>query len=99
MLLKVAVEDRTDLGQARKEGIIQGFTAGMAGDAVEDRYNFTLTLENLDGVVLSRRYQPVMASSARPVPSSYGKPYSIDEAFYLIVRATVLSFLADWQSQ
>jgi hypothetical protein len=100
MLLKVVVEDRVDLGQARKEGFIQGFSRGKSGDAVEDRYDFTLTLENLSGVVLSHSYQPVMASSASQVPSSYGEPYSSsDEAFYIIVRATVLSFLADWQSQ
>ena len=70
LLLRVAVDNRADLHQAAKSGFISGLTEGQSGEAIEDRYDFALSLEGPHGVLRSGHYQPVLTTFAvRQVPA------------------------------
>lgn len=95
LVLRVSVDDRADLHQARHAGFMTGFTVGRSGEATEDRYDFALALEGPRGLVHSARYQRVLTTTAlRQVPASYGQPRTAEDAFDIIVRDTVNRFLA-----
>lgn len=96
LLLRLICDDHYDAAAAAHNGFVQGFSAGTSGAPVEDRYDFVLSLESSGGVLYSRRYQPVMVTTGvEPVPVSFGKPYTTNQAFYLILKSTVRQFLAE----
>jgi hypothetical protein len=95
LVLRLSVDDRADLHQARHNGFMTGFTVGRSGEATEDRYDFALALEGPRGVVRSARYQAVLTTTGlSQVPASYGQPHAAEDAFNIIVRDTVNRFLA-----
>lgn len=95
LVLRVTVDDRADIAEAHKSGFLSGLTLGHSDGGTEDRYDFALSLESPRGLVRSERYQPVLTTtSLRQVPASYGPPHSAEDAFNIIVRNTVLRFIA-----
>jgi hypothetical protein len=95
-LLRIVVNDRYDAKAADHDGFTQGLTLGLAGEGVEDRYDFAVSLADGTQVLHRGSYHPTMATTGvTPVPASYGKPYTSNQAFYLILKATVRSFMAE----
>jgi hypothetical protein len=95
LLLRLICDDHYDPQAARHSGFVQGFSAGTSGAPVEDRYDFVLSLKSGGSVLYSRRFQPVMATTGvEPVPVGFGKPYTANQAFYLILKSTLRQFLA-----
>ena len=98
--LHVIVDDTVDLDAARHNGLVNGLTEGMTGSITKDEYHFTYTMQTT-GVEKPQTglYRHAMITvSGRAVPPSYGQPHSLDEAFSIIVKQSVLEFLSDLQS-
>jgi hypothetical protein len=97
--LEVVVDDTVDLDQARHRGFVTGITQGLVGSTIEDSYRFTYTLQSRNGTPQVGLYNHAMLTvSGENAPPGYGQPHSADEAFSVIVRQSVLEFLADIQS-
>lgn len=99
-VLKVVLDNRYDEAQARSSGFMTGFTEGFVGTNVKDEYVFTLTYKDASGQPRSGRYVHAIetvegnskaVSKARPLDSP-------SEAFTVVVKQSVLDFLADLQA-
>jgi len=98
--LMCIVDDTVDLDAARHNGLVNGLTEGMTGSITKDEYHFTYTMQTA-GVEKPQTglYRHAMITvSGRAVPPSYVQPHSLDEAFSIIVKQSVLEFLSDLQS-
>jgi hypothetical protein len=99
-ILKVVVDDRYDADQARGEGMETGMTFGAAGVLTRDDYHFFISLQGPDGKPRVGSYRHAMitvAGRAAKTPPSYGQPLSADAAFDVIVKQSILEFLANVQ--
>lgn len=99
-VLHVIVDDTVDLDEARRRGLMTGFTEGLSGSITRDEYHFAYTMQSSNAEKpQTGLYQHAMITVAgRAVPPSYGQPHSSDEAFSIIVKQSVLEFLYDLQS-
>lgn len=98
--LKVAIDDRYDDDQARGEGMEAGMTFGVAGVVTRDDYHFFISLQGSDGKPQVGSYRNAMitvAGRASKTPPSYGQPLTADNAFDVIVKQSLLEFLANVQ--
>jgi len=99
MTLRVVVDNIVDLKQAGSDAFMTGLTEGLVGSMVKDQYRFTYTLQKGGGKPQTGLYQHALITvSGRDAPVSYGQPHSIDDAFALVVKQSVLEFLSDIQS-
>ncbi len=100
LTLKVIVDDTADLDQVSHQGLITGLTEGLSGSIARDDYHFTYVLQSSRGKKpQTGLYKHAMITvSGRAAPPSYGQPHSIEDAFSLIVKQSVLEFLSDVQS-
>lgn len=98
--LKIVVDDRYDDDQAMGQGIESGMTLGLSGVIARDDYHFDMSLQGPDGKPHIGTYRHAMitvAGRAAKAPPSYGQPLSADDAFDVIVKQSVLEFLANVQ--
>lgn len=99
--LKIVIDDRYDDDQARGEGMETGMTFGVAGVKARDDYHFFMTLQGSTGAPRVGSYRHAMITvggRASKTPPSYGQPLSADNAFDVIVKQSVLEFLANIQA-
>jgi len=99
LTLKVIVDDTSDLDQIRHQGLVTGLTEGLSGSIARDEYHFTYVLSSGGKKPQTGLYKHAMITvSGHAAPPSYGQPHSIEDAFSLIVKQSVLEFLSDMQS-
>ena len=97
--LKVTVDDRADISRAFNGGLITGLTQGLIGVETRDDYHFTYSLLKVQSKPQTGLYRHAMITVAGNVPTpSSGRPLTADDAFTVIVKQSVLAFLADVQS-
>jgi hypothetical protein len=98
--LQVEVNDVTDIDSDKNGGWLSGLTLGQVGRTSRDDYHFSYSL--LGSASGSKPqtglYQHAMITVVgRAAPPSYGRPHTINEAFAIIVRQSVLEYLHDFQ--
>lgn len=93
-VLRVSVDDRADLAEARSNGFKSGLMMGHSSGTAEDRYAIAISLEGPYGVISGAHYHPVLTTTAqREVPASFGPSHDTRDAFNIIVRNSVQRFL------
>lgn len=98
LTLRVTVDDVTDLDADKSAGWVTGLTFGAAGHVTRDDYHFNYSLLGASGKPQTGLYQHAMITVVgRAVPPSYGLAHSINEAFAIIVKQSVLEYLHDFQ--
>lgn len=99
LVLRVTVDDVTDLEEDKSSGWISGMTFGASGHVTRDDYHFNYSLVGPSGKPQTGLYQHAMITVVgRAVPPSYGQAHSINEAFAIIVKQSVLEYLHDFQN-
>ena len=99
LTLRVLVNDETDLDAATSAGWAAGLTEGFSGHVTRDDYHFIYSLQAPGGKPQTGLYQHAMLTVlGRAVPPSYGQAHSTNEAFFIIVKQSVLEYLHDFQN-
>lgn len=99
LTLHVSVNDVSDVDSDRSSSWWTGFTFGQIGNTTRDDYHFSYSLQaSAGGKPQTGLYEHAMITVVgRAAPPSYGQPHSINEAFAIIVRQSVLEYLHDFQ--
>jgi hypothetical protein len=99
LTLHVLVNDVSDVDSDKTSSWWTGFTFGQIGNTTRDDYHFNYTLQDSKGgKPQTGLYQHAMITVVgRAAPPSYGQPHSMDEAFFIIVKQSVLEYLHDFQ--
>jgi hypothetical protein len=97
--LEVVVDDRYDENVARKRGLLTGLSEGGIASQVRDDYEFTLSFTQEGGAPRIGHYRHAIISVAgnQPPPTRGARALDPQDAFAVVVRQTVLDFLADVQ--
>lgn len=97
--LQVVVDDRYDETLARQRGLLTGLSEGQYASQVRDDYDFTLTFTRAGGEPRIGHYRHAIITVAgrQPPPTHSGRALDPQDAFAVVVRQTVLDFLADVQ--
>ncbi|HEY5041459.1 MAG TPA: hypothetical protein VIK53_05595 [Verrucomicrobiae bacterium] len=96
--LEITVNNITDIGSAEGKGFGTGFTLGLAGSEVVDRYEMTAIYTPSGGLPIKKIYKHAIFSTigAHSAPKGM-EPVSISDAFDQVVEDMLLNFLRDLQ--
>jgi hypothetical protein len=99
LTLKVVVNDVSDVDSNKSDSWWSGFTFGEVGHTTRDDYHFNYSLQSSGGgKPQAGLYEHAMITViGRDAPPAYGRPHTINEAFSIIVRQSVLEYLHDFQ--
>jgi hypothetical protein len=99
LTLHVTVNDVSDVDSDKSAGWVSGLTLGQIGQTTRDDYHFNYSLQgSAGGKPQTGLYEHAMITViGRDPPPNSGQPHSINEAFAIIVRQSVLEYLHDFQ--
>lgn len=99
--LKVVVNNVADMGQAAAKGFGTGLTFGLAGSAVTDYYEFTITYTDVWGMELAKSYKHALHSTVgnKAAPIKGVKATTPADGIATIIEQVVVNFVFDMQSK
>jgi hypothetical protein len=96
--LTIELTNYADMGQAFSKGFATGFTFGLVGSHVVDRYTMTLKYTAADAQSFSHSYDHALHSTIGLKSAPEGMtPVSYADAFDQIVEDLVLRYLVDFE--
>jgi len=96
--LTIELTDKADMGEAFSKGFATGFTFGLVGSHVVDRYTMVLRFMSADNREFSGTYDHALHSTIGLKSAPAGmEPVSYADAFDQIVEDLVLHYLVDFQ--
>lgn len=96
--ITVVANNLVNLESARRKGRAAGYTFGMSGATVQDRYVFDVSYRDRNGRQFQHSYKHRLVSTIGNTKGPKGmKPTNLANGFRQVVQDVVLNFIHDWQ--